>query len=63
MTNDRGVKDMLSWLLALDTMHQNQWIAAIRELEEKEGIVVPSTFPKELEKRDVAYVLFNSLSW
>lgn len=59
MTNDRGVKDMLSWLLARDTMHQNQWIAAIRELEEKEGIVVPSTFPKELEKREVAYVLFN----
>lgn len=59
MTNDRGVKDMLSWLLARDTMHQNQWIAAIRELEEKEGVVVPNTFPKELEKQDVAYVLFN----
>lgn len=58
-TSDRGVKDMLSWLLARDTMHQNQWIAAIRELEEKENIVVPSTFPKHLEKREVSYVLFN----
>ncbi|MGF9696107.1 MULTISPECIES: manganese catalase family protein [Paenibacillus] len=59
MTNDRGVKDMLSWLLARDTMHQNQWIAAIKELEEKEGIVVPTTFPRELEKQEVSYVLFN----
>lgn len=60
MTNDRGVKDMLSWLLARDTMHQNQWIKAIRELEEKEcDVVVPTTFPRELEKQEVSYVLFN----
>ncbi|WP_156290528.1 manganese catalase family protein [Oceanobacillus salinisoli] len=59
MTNDRGVKDMLSWLLARDTMHQNQWYAALRELEEKENIVVPSTFPRELEKQEVSYTLFN----
>ena len=58
-TNDRGVRDMLSWLLARDTMHQNQWIAAIKELEEKENVVVPSTFPIELEKREVSYTLFN----
>ncbi|SHT00413.1 manganese catalase [Mycobacteroides abscessus subsp. abscessus] len=59
MTNDRGVKDMLSWLIARDTMHQNQWIAAIKELEAKENIVVPSTFPRNLEKREVSHVLFN----
>ncbi|MDU4696367.1 MULTISPECIES: manganese catalase family protein [Paenibacillus] len=60
MTNDRGVKDMLSWLLARDTMHQNQWIAAIKELEAKEGgVVVPTTFPKEREKQEVSHVLFN----
>jgi Mn-containing catalase len=33
MTDDPGVKDMLSYLLARDTMDQNQWIAAIAELE------------------------------
>ncbi|MCC2251405.1 manganese catalase family protein [Virgibacillus sp. AGTR] len=59
MTNDAGVRDMLSWLLARDTMHQNQWYAAICELEEKENIVVPSTFPRELEKQQVSYTLFN----
>jgi len=58
-TNDSGVKDMLSWLIARDTMHQNQWIAAIKELEAKENVVVPSTFPKELEKQEVPYTLFN----
>ncbi|SFA85483.1 Mn-containing catalase [Lentibacillus halodurans] len=58
-TDDRGVKDMLSWLIARDTMHQNQWYAAMRELEEKENIVVPSTFPRELQKEEVAYTLFN----
>ncbi|WP_078553079.1 manganese catalase family protein [Bacillus alkalicellulosilyticus] len=59
MTTDRGVKDMLSFLIARDTMHQNMWYAAICELEEKENIVVPSTFPRELEKREVAYDFYN----
>ncbi|WP_138415178.1 manganese catalase family protein [Aquibacillus sediminis] len=58
-TTDRGVKDMLSWLIARDTMHQNQWLAAIAELEAKENVVVPSTFPRELEKQEVSYTLFN----
>lgn len=35
MTSDHGVRDMLSFLIARDTMHQNQWLAAIAELEEK----------------------------
>lgn len=58
-TNDRGVKDMLAWLIARDRMHQNQWIAAIKELEAKENVVVPSTFPKELEIQEASYTLFN----
>ena len=40
-------------------MHQNQWLAAIKELEAKENVVVPSTFPRNLEKREVSHVLFN----
>ncbi|GAE30767.1 manganese catalase family protein [Alkalihalobacillus hemicellulosilyticus] len=59
MTTDDGVKDMLSWLIARDTMHQNQWYAAICELEEKENIVVPSTFPRSLEKHEVAYDYYD----
>ncbi|MBP3951212.1 manganese catalase family protein [Bacillus suaedae] len=59
MTTDPGVKDMLSWLIARDTMHQNQWYAAICELEEKENIVVPSTFPRSLEKQAVSYEYYD----
>jgi Mn-containing catalase len=59
MTDDRGVKDMLSFLIARDAMHQNQWAAAISELEEREGLVVPGTFPRELEKKEVSYTFFN----
>ncbi|KAA0546867.1 manganese catalase family protein [Bacillus sp. BGMRC 2118] len=60
MTDDPAVRDMLSFLIARDTAHQNQWIAAIAELEAREGdVVVPTTFPRELEKQAVAYDLYN----
>ncbi len=57
LTNDPGVRDMLSFLIARDTMHQNQWLAAIAELEADglEKTPVPSTFPSDLQKQDVAY--------
>lgn len=61
MSNDRGVKDTLSYMIARDTMHQNQWLAAIEDLasEGLETTPVPSSFPPELEKRDVAYQFWN----
>jgi len=59
LTEDRGVKDMLSFLIARDSMHQNQWAAAIAELEAKEGFLVPSTFPRDEEKLPVSYAFFN----
>jgi Mn-containing catalase len=61
MTNDTGVRDMLSFLIARDTMHQNQWVAAIAELE-ADGLEmppVPSNFPQEREKSEVAYTFLN----
>lgn len=59
MTTDPGVRDMLSFLIARDTMHQNQWLAAVQELEEREGSVVPNTFNRELEKQQVSYSFMN----
>jgi Mn-containing catalase len=61
MSNDRGVKDTLSFLIARDTMHQNQWLAAIEELQSDglETTPVPSSFPQELEKSEVAYQFLN----
>jgi len=61
LTQDRGVRDMLSFLIARDTMHQNQWLAAIQDLEAEglEETPVPSNFPQELEKSEVAYQFLN----
>jgi Mn-containing catalase len=61
MTDDSGVRDLLSFLLARDTMHQNQWIAAARELQEEgaEQLPVPSNFPQRLEHTDVSYQYLN----
>lgn len=60
MIDDRGVKDLLSVLLARDSYHQNLWASAVKELETKEGsILVPSTFPREEERLDIAYDFYN----
>ena len=61
LTSDSGVRDMLSFLIARDTMHQNQWLAAIRELEEDglESTPCPSSFPRENELQHVAYQFLN----
>lgn len=60
MTDDRGVKDLLSVLLARDSYHQNLWAAAVKELEENEGsILVPSTFDRKNERLDIAYDFYN----
>ena len=57
MTDDSGVRDMLSFLIARDTMHQNQWLAAIKELEADglEQTPAPFSFPQDREKSEVAY--------
>ncbi len=61
MTDDKGVRDLLSFLLARDTMHQNQWTAAAKELQEEgyELLPVPSNFPIKKEEREVSYQYLN----
>ena len=61
MTDDHGIRDLLAFLLARDTMHQNQWLAAAAELREEgvEELPVPSNFPLSEENRDVAYQYLN----
>jgi Mn-containing catalase len=55
-TNDPGVRDMLGFLTARDTGHQNQWIAAALELraEGYEDIPIPNKLPREEEFEAVA---------
>lgn len=59
MTDDPGLKDMLSVLIARDSYHQNLWMQAIKELEEKEGKIVPSTFDRSQQREDIAFSLYN----
>jgi Mn-containing catalase len=60
MTDDPGVKEMLSYLIARDTQHQNQWIAALQELEAEEGgLIVPTTADERWEADGFAHQLFN----
>ncbi|MBT9371867.1 manganese catalase family protein [Rhizobium sp. CSW-27] len=60
MTNDAGMKDMLSYLIARDTMHQNQWLAALEELGGHHGVFpIPNSFPQEKEKQDFSYAFLG----
>ena len=61
MTDDAGVRDLLSFLLARDTMHQNMWTAAAAELraEGVEDLPVPNKFPQSKEDGDVSYAYIN----
>jgi Mn-containing catalase len=61
MTDDHGVRDLLAFLLARDTMHQNQWVAAVRELREEgvEDLPVPSNFPQSKEYTEASYQYIN----
>jgi Mn-containing catalase len=64
MTDDKGVHDTLSFLLARDTMHQNMWLAAIEQVKEDglEELPVPGGKPTAEENRAVAYQFWNMSS-
>ena len=57
LTDDTGVRETLSFMLARDTMHQNQWLAAIEELEQDglDRTPVPNLFPRSRENRAAAH--------
>jgi Mn-containing catalase len=61
LTSDKGVRDMLGFMIARDAMHQNMWLAAIEDLE-SEGLgdpLVPHTFPTDLQLNEVAFQYWN----
>ncbi|XTZ17545.1 manganese catalase family protein [Micromonospora echinospora] len=61
MTDDPGVKQMLRFLLARDTMHQNMWLAAIEQLKEDglEEMPVPDAFPDTGEFAQFSYTYLD----
>jgi Mn-containing catalase len=62
MTDDPGVRDMFSFMIARDAMHQNQWLAAIEELQADglEMTPVPSTFPLDRQMNEFAYQFIDA---
>jgi Mn-containing catalase len=61
MTEDKGVRDMLAFNMARDTMHQNQWLAAIEELKADglEETPCPSSWPQEQEHQRFSYQFWD----
>ena len=58
-TNDPGMRDMWSFLIARDTMHQQQWLAVIEELGGPEGALpIPNSFPQSEENQKFNYSFF-----
>ncbi|WP_288936308.1 manganese catalase family protein [uncultured Sphingomonas sp.] len=53
--HDEGMKDMLHYMIARDTMHQNQWLAVIEELGGSAAGPIPNSFPQEKEDGRNAY--------
>src|SRR5215208_3662252 len=59
MTDDPGMKDMLAFLIARDTMHQQQWLAVIEELGGYEKqLPIPNSFPQGQEHTKFSYAYF-----
>lgn len=57
MTDDPGMKDMLSFNIARDTMHQQQWLAVLEELGPAH-LPIPNSFPQSKENGQFAYNFF-----
>ncbi len=56
-TDDPGMKDMLSFNIARDTMHQEQWLAVLEELGPSH-LPIPNSFPQSKEKEEYSYKFF-----
>lgn len=61
MTDDPGMKDMLAFLIARDTMHQNQWLAVLEDLGGiQANLPIPNSFPESKQVQEVAYTFFKT---
>ena len=55
-TNDPDMKDMRSFLIARDTMHQQQWLAVVEEPGGRKGTLpIPNSFPQSEENQEHNY--------
>jgi Mn-containing catalase len=61
LTDDPGMKDLLRFLIARDTMHQQQWLAVLEELGPEMATNAPGDFENEGEDAKYAYAHFDHL--
>ena len=60
-TDDKGMKDMLSFLIARDTMHQQQWLAVIEDMGGIQATVpIPNSVPEAHENLEHSYYFLNT---
>jgi Mn-containing catalase len=62
LTDDPGMKDMLNFLIARDTMHQQQWLAVLEELGPEMATNAPGDYENEPDYQQHAYHFFNHLA-
>jgi Mn-containing catalase len=60
LTDDPGMKDLLRFLIARDTMHQQQWLAVLEELPVEQATNAPGDFENE-EYDEHAYTFLDHL--
>lgn len=61
MTQDTGMRDLLAFHIARDTMHQQQWLAVIEELGGYEKqLPMPNGTPEEMNPKEYAYVFYDT---
>ena len=60
-TSDDGMKEMWKFLIARDTMHQQQWLAVVEELGGLQGALpIPNSFPQAQEDNTHNYQFFDT---
>src|ERR1700712_360248 len=58
--HDEGMRDMLSFLIARDTMHQQQWLAVVEELGGSAALPIPNSFDQSQEKQEFSYTFLGT---
>jgi Mn-containing catalase len=61
LTDDPGMQDLLKFLIARDTMHQQQWLAVLEELPRDAALNAPGDYDNEPDYQQHAYAFFDHL--
>jgi Mn-containing catalase len=61
LTDDPGMQDLLKFLIARDTMHQQQWLAVLEELGPEMATNAPGDYENEPAYQGYAYGFFDHL--